>query len=553
MKIAVIVFISILVSLSSAAIKVLPYPRHVEAGMETLEIRRCSLSPTLSPTLDESFARIWDIHKHLIVGNKKPCLSTPSMPIKISATSSKCESESYELEVTKEGIHLSAECPIGLIRAITTLSQLIRRKDPSEISLVRPKDEWVMIENVPLKIKDSPRFEHRGIMIDTSRHYLQISTLKRIMNGMMQAKLNVFHWHIVDDDSFPMQSKSVPGLAENASFSIEQIYTVEQIKELVQYAKDRGVRIIPEIDCPGHSRAVGLFEPVNDIVTCFDSVWPHRLRDYYRIHGGPPTAALDPTMDKTYDFVGKLIKDLVEYFKGDLIHLGGDEVMFSCWRGRKSIEEFMKRHNIPDYQHLMGYFINKVRGIVRSLDATKKTVYWSNPATFDIKYNDGDVLQFWGGSKDIHRLDPLYPNNKFILSPYDYLYLDCGVGNKYGGPSWCGYYKTWLHMYLFEPTNYSVPESKILGAEGCAWGEQIDDSNVELKLWPRMGALAETLWLPKRTEEINLVSLVQRLNAFSQKLNELGIPSNAVAKQYCEIHADECFQKYQPHRLCLIQ
>ncbi len=528
-----------------ADLKLLPYPKHVASGTETIELPRCELAFVATEGIPEPFARILGIHKSYILGDQKACISSSQLPIKVAVPTAtpaeKCESEAYELDVTLSEIQLSAECPVGLIRALTTLSQLIQKK---EASTIFADGETIYIENVPIHIKDSPRFEHRGIMIDTSRHFLQMATLKRIINGMMQAKLNVLHWHMVDDDSFPIQSKNVPGLGESASFSAGEMYTIDQIKEVVQFAKDHGVRVIPEIDCPGHSRAVGLFKPLKDIVTCFDSVWPYRLPDYYRMHGGPATSALDPTMDQTYDFVTKILKDLLEYFKDDLIHLGGDEVMFSCWRARKSIEEFMQKHNIPDYQHLMNYFIDKVRGILRGLDSKKKTIYWSNPDTFDIKYNAGDILQYWGTYKEIHKLESLYPNNKFILSPFEQLYLDCGTGNKYGGPMWCGNYKTWLQMYMFEPTSYSLSESKILGAEACAWGEQMSDANIELKLWPRVAAMAETLWMPKRTKEVDLVGLAKRMTAFSQKLNELGIPSNAIMSQYCEMHPEVCFQKY---------
>ena len=487
-------------------------------------------------------------HQNIILGDRSLCKSesTLHIPVYISKLGSrnkpKCDSEAYELEINRTSIVMKSECSVGLIRAFSTLYQLMERNDEKVYTKVRK--EKVIINEAPLKILDEPRFSYRGIMIDSSRHFLQKSTIKRIIDGMMIAKLNVIHWHLSDDDSFPMELLKIPGFVEKTSFSAKEIYRAADIKEIVQYAKENGVRIIPEIDCPGHSRIVGMFPSLLNIVTCFNSVWPHRLENYYRIRGGPPTGVLNPSMDKTYEFMTNVLTDLKEYFSDGLIHLGGDEVPYSCWKGKVNIEKFMEKNKIKSYPDLLSYFIKRTRDLVEKVSKGKTTIYWCNKDTFELKYRDTDILQFWGPTSDIKAAGGKYPKNKFILSPYDVLYLDCGVGNKYGGPSWCANYKTWLQIYLFEPTSYGLPQNRILGAEGAAWGEQIDDSNIELKFWPRMASLAETLWGAKRTD-INLAELVKRLNALSAKLNEKGIPSNSIVKQYCQIHADECFQKYK--------
>lgn len=535
-------FVALILGICLAAINVIPYPRHVESGSETLEFSRCDLS--LESFLDEDFAEILEVHKGIILGDQKSCQSdaprllTVRIQQRETVSGSECTAEEYELEVDKQGITVKSTCPVGLVRALATLEQLIQKDDESSTGKV-------VIEDVPLRIKDEPRFGYRGIMMDSARHFLKRSTIKAIIDGMMLAKLNVLHWHITDDDSFAMESKRIPGLVEDAAFDKNEVYSAVQIKNFVKYAKTRGVRIVPEIESPGHVRAIGKYKPMNDAITCFNSVWPHNLREYHKIRGGPPTAAFDPSMNKSYEFMRAVLEDVVEYFEDDLIHLGGDEVMYSCWRARQSIMDFMKKQGFTRVQQLLDYFIGRTRNILKELNSKKKVVYWSNRDTMNakIKYAPGDVLQFWGHSSEIHRLEAEYPDNKFILSPYDILYLDCGVGNKYGGPSWCGNYKVWLDIYRFEPTDHNVPESKILGAEGAAWAEQIDDSNIELKFWPRLLPLAETLWMPKRTGPMDLVSLIKRMNAFSKKLNEKGIPSNAFVRQYCEIHTEECFAK----------
>jgi len=521
-------------------IKVIPYPKHVETGSDILKFSRCELN--LESFIDQPFAEILDVHKEIIMGNQRPCQPDAPKPITVKVmqrqrlSGSDCASEEYELEITKQGIFMTSQCPVGLVRALSTLEQLIEKHKDSQHG-----EEVIVIKDIPIKISDEPRFSYRGIMIDSARHFLEINVLQKIINGMMLAKLNVFHWHIADDDSFPMQSKHIPGLGEDGAFTRRELYTVQDIKNLIQYAKARGVRIIPEIDVPGHSRAIGKHQPLNDIVTCYNSPAPHNLRNYYRIRGGPPGGALDPTMNKTYEFMDKILRDLKDYFEDDLIHLGGDEVPYRCWLDKQSIVDFMKEHGFKEAYELQIYFMQKARELLKNIDNKKRVIYWSDQATYKLKYSSDDILQFWGPSTEIPKLKDMYPNNSFILSPSDYLYLDCGVGNKYGGRSWCDPYKTWLKIYQFEPTNYSLPESNILGAEAPAWAEQIDDFNIELKLWPRVLSLAERLWMPKNNDPINLGSLIKRLNAFSAKLRERGIPSNPVTRQYCEIHMDECY------------
>eukprot|EP00829_Urostomides_striatus_P014287 TRINITY_DN4168_c0_g1_i2.p2 TRINITY_DN4168_c0_g1~~TRINITY_DN4168_c0_g1_i2.p2 ORF type:complete len:209 (-),score=34.43 TRINITY_DN4168_c0_g1_i2:91-717(-) len=205
----------------------------------------------------------------------------------------------------------------------------------------------------------------------------------------------------------------------------------------------------------------------------------------------------------------------------------------------------MKKNNIENYNDLQSYYIGRLRGMISQIDESRRAVYWSDESTFKLKYKSDDILQYWGKSANISKLAQLYPTNKFILSPYDYFYLDCGLGGPFGGNAWCGDYKTWVRMYIFEPTDFGLEESKILGGEACAWSEVMNNDNVESRIWPRAMSLAETLWEQKRTQEVNLPELVKRLDAFSRKLNKLKIPTTGITGQYCEIHAQECFQKWE--------
>eukprot|EP00831_Metopus_contortus_P042591 TRINITY_DN3386_c0_g1_i2.p1 TRINITY_DN3386_c0_g1~~TRINITY_DN3386_c0_g1_i2.p1 ORF type:complete len:240 (+),score=27.91 TRINITY_DN3386_c0_g1_i2:216-935(+) len=237
------------------------------------------------------------------------------------------------------------------------------------------------------------------------------------------------------------------------------------------------------------------------------------------------------------------LKDMKEYFPDNLWHMGGDEVYEHCWNERPAIREFMKKHGLIDYIQLQSYWIKQIRQMISDIHPEARTIYWSNQDTFRVKYDAKDIIQYWGHTDDIKRLAQLYPNQKVIYSPYNYLYLDCGLGNPYGGPAWCGDFKTWIHMHMFEPENFEIKAENVLGAEACSWSEINNDDNIEVKLWPRVLGMADTLWGQKRSNT-NIVEIVDKMTSFSVKLNEMGIRTSAITGQYCEINSHECFQKW---------
>lgn len=511
---------------------IIPKPEEMTFGTESIMIDRCSIKFTG----DSDSQILASIHKEIFAPDF-PCSTNEIFPIHIETeiSSDSCSDESYELFLSKDSGKLSAKCYVGIIRAYSTLMLIFSFDEESRN---------IPLDSLPIHIKDKPRFDHRGLMIDTSRHYLKKETIRRIINAMMYGKLNVLHWHLVDDDSFPMESKAYPDLTKAAAFSPSMIYKKSDIQELIQYAKTRGVRVVPEIDTPSHSRAIGLYEPLKKLVTCFNSVMPYNIKGVYKIRGGPPNAALDPTMDETYNFIKGIIGDINNYFTDELVHLGGDEVRSVCWDERPSIKEFMKKHNIPDYNALRAYYMEKEYAILKSLNSLKKPIYWVSEAEFKIKYNKESILQYWGKSNDLGTFAKNFPNNKVILSPHDYAYLDCGYENPYGMNAWCGNFKTWAKMYYFEPTHFGIASKNILGGEVCAWAEVMNDDNIENKIWPRSVAYAAAFWEKPRPQVPNLPDLVASLNHFSKNLKSLGVSTSPITGEYCELRPKECFQKY---------
>jgi len=533
-----IIFI-LLVSASYGELLLIPQPKEMTLGSANIKIPRCSVQfvQNMAPQMQ----KIAELYNKLFL-SQATCATDDKNLFKIimnaenNADLYECKDESYEIKISENEALLNAKCSVGIIRAIATLYQIIK--------IDEEKNE-IIIESVPIQIRDSPRFGYRGLLIDTSRHFMSKTVLKRIIDGMMLGKLNVLHWHMSDDDSFTMYSPTFPKLAEAASFGPKMYYTESDIKELVEYAQNKGVRVIPELDNPSHTRAIGLYEPYKSIVTCFDKVRPYNVPHIYKIHGGPPGAALDPSMDTTYQFVEGILKDAATYFKDELMHLGGDEIAEDCWDERPAIKEFMKKNNILDYDSLLLYYLKRERELLRKIDPKRTAIYWTAESEFKVKYTVGDVLQYWGESKNMNRMYEIFPMNKFILSPNDFFYLDCGYENPYGANSWCGDYRTWTKMYSFEPTNYKIPESKILGAEACAWAELINEDNIENKLWPRVVAMAAVMWEPKRTGIADLPKLVSTLTEFNKKLNSMGIRTSPITGHYCELKPHECFQKWE--------
>ena len=511
---------------------IIPQPIEMSNGTESITIDRCSIQfpeSLASQTLEQ-------VH-HEIFAPDFPCSVNDSKPFliytKSLGVSENCTDESYELLITKESAKFTAKCYTGIVRAYSSFLLLFEfNEDSREITL----------DSLPIQIKDAPRYSYRGLMIDTARHYLKKSTIFRILHAMTFCKLNVFHWHISDDESFPMESKAFPNLTKSAAYSESMVYTVEDINEILMYAKIRGIRVIPEINTPSHTRAIGLYGPFNQILTCFDSVYPININKTYKVRGGPPTTALDPTMNETYDFIKGILSDLDSYFPDEFIHFGGSEVSSKCWDERPFIKKFMKENNITDYLKLKGYYMTREHNILKEINPFKRPIQWLI-TEFSIKYDPEVVLQYCGNSINAKHIKRNHPNNKIILSPFDYSSLNCEYNNGYGSNIWCGKYPTWARMYSFEPTKLDIVNENILGGEVCGWTEAMNDYTLEYMIWPRSAAFSAALWEHKRPDVPNLAKVLNSLMTFSKILKKFGINTSPLTSEYCELHSNECFEK----------
>jgi len=443
------------------------------------------------------------------------------------------EVEYYKLTISNEEITLKVNYINGIVRGLETLSQVFSNKPDDE-------DNYT-IQFTPLIIEDYPSFPIRGIMIDTSRHFISIKKLKLILDGMLHSKLNTLHWHIIDDDNFAFESKELPFISKGQNY-----YSQSDIRKLMDYAKVRGIQIIPEFDQPGHVRSWGLSKELSNITILNKN--------------NTQQGFFDPSENSSISTAITILNEAIKVFKcnessfsttSDIFHLGGDEINYDVWLENEKIKKYMKDNNFKDQYELVNHYLNLIR---KNIPDNKKYIYWIDAEFFsNEKYSKLDVfkmpntiLHYWGKTDNLHNHSNAFLNNstnrtKFnmILSPYDYTYLDCGTGNIYGDRSWCDPFVTWKQAYKFNPGQYNNGDINVLGSIACLWSELVDDYNVIGKIFPRASALAEKLW-SSFPEGIDVKKAFIRLVQFNKLLYERKIKGSRITNSFCENHVEEC-------------
>jgi len=391
------------------------------------------------------------------------------------------EDESYSLEVTATGAKLNAANPLGVLRGLQTFLQLV---EVSPDGFAAPA----------VTIQDHPRFAWRGLMIDVSRHFIPLDVLKRNLDGMEAVKMNVFHWHLSENQGFRVESRKFPKLHELGSDGL--YYTQDEIRELVAYARDRGVRVIPEFDMPGHSTAwfVGYPELAS-------GSGPYSIERKWGIFD----PAMDPTNEKTYKFLDDVVGEMVKLFPDRYFHIGGDEVNGKEWDANARIQEFKKSHNLKSNEELQAYFSQGVQKIVTKHG--KSVVGWDE--VFIPGVPKDIVIQSWRGQQSLAvAAEQGYHG---ILSNGYYLDLGWSAARHYAVDPMSG------------PAASLTDDQKklILGGESCMWSEYVNAENVDSRIWPRNAAIAERLWSAQSTTDA--ASMYARLDAIGARLEWLGL------------------------------
>ena len=343
-------------------------------------------------------------------------------------------------------------------------------------------------------IEDSPRFPWRGLTVDVSRHFISVDALKRNIDGMTAVKMNVLHLHLSDDQGFRIASKQFPKLVEMGSDG--QYYTKAEIRDLIAYASDRGIRVVPEFDMPGHSTSwfVGYPELAS-------APGPYQIERRWGIFD----PAMDPSREQTYTFLDKFIGEMADLFPDHYFHIGGDEVNGKQWDANPKIREFMRIHNLKNNQELQQYFTLRVQKIVSRHH--KIMVGWDEILAPGMPKNS--VIQSWRG-QDSLAAAAKQGYSGILSSGY---YLDAMAPAK-------KYYSV-DPMSDADATLTVDQQKRILGGEACMWAEFVTDDNIDSRIWPRAAAISERLWSASQVQNVN--SMYIRLSAMSRHLELVGL------------------------------
>ena len=360
------------------------------------------------------------------------------------------EDESYTLDVTREGATLGAPTATGVLRGLQTLSQLAG--SATEIPAVH--------------IEDHPRYPWRGLMLDVARHWMPVAVVERNLDAMAAVKLNVLHWHLSDDQGFRVESRLYPQLQQFGSDG--KYYTQDQIREVLAYARDRGIRIVPEFDMPGHTTS--WFAGMPSLAAASG---PYQIE----INFGVFPNVMNQSADSTYSFLDAFLGEMAALFPDPYFHIGGDEVQD------------------PAARALQPQFNLRVQSILRQHGKT--LVGWDDVIAPGLATDA--VAQVWHGTSVL--ASDSAKGYRSILS-YGY-YLD--------------YLYPASQHYAVDPGS----DPNTLGGEACMWGEYVSAQTVDSRIWPRTAAIAERFWSPANVTDVN--SMYQRLEAVSRRLDVTGV------------------------------
>jgi hexosaminidase len=402
------------------------------------------------------------------------------------------EDESYKLVVTADAVDLTAPNPLGVMQGMQTFLQLVR---------VTPKGFTVPV----VTIDDKPRFPWRGLMIDSGRHFIPLAVIERNLDAMEAVKLNVFHWHLSDDQGYRAESKQFPLLQQKGSDGL--YYTQDQMRHVIEYARDRGIRVVPEFDMPAHASAWFVGYPM-----LASGKGPYQIEREW----GVLDPAMDPTKESTYQFLNLFIGEMAGLFPDAYFHIGGDECNGKEWDANPAIQEYKQKHGIKDNVALQSMFTARVQKLVTAHHKIMEG--WDEVLAPDTPKDV--VIQSWRGRASL--LDAAQRGYRGLLSNGYYIDLNHPASAH----------------YLVDPLEgisdkvTPVQAASILGGEATIWSEFVDGENIDSRIWPRMAAIAERFWSAQSVRDVD--SMYERMAVVGQKLQSYGIGYRATEEKMLE-------------------
>jgi len=518
-----------LTQVNAQNLNIIPEPYHSVKGTSVFQLPK-SISinaPTSANEVSEVISKQLKTVTGKTVFNSK---NEPSITLDI-IKDDVIGNEGYTLNVNASGIVISANTNAGLFYGWQTVQQIL----PAAIyaKTLQSNVQW----NVPyVSIIDKPRFGWRGMMLDVSRHFFSKADVKVFIDDMARYKYNRFHWHLTDDQGWRIEIKALPKLTSVGAWRADRkgkwmnittpainepktyggFYTQEDIKEVVAYAKSKFIEVIPEIDVPGHSMAMLAAYP--ELSTT--PKYPYQVNagdefmDWEGMNGHPTAMidnSLDPSNEKVYEYLDKIMSEVAPLFPFEYIHMGGDENAKNNWEKSQNVQTLMKKEGLKDQVAVQSYFVKRMQKIINSKG--KKMMGWDEIIQGGL---DGDAaVMSWQGVKG--GIEAAKQGHKVVMSPNDYNYIDYYQGEI----SAEGRVHRGLRMkttYGYEPMPEGVDPSLILGNQANQWTEQLQTLHkVQYMNWPRSMAVAETSWSP--AEKKNWNSFTKKVEAQFEKLD----------------------------------
>jgi len=431
--------------------------------------------------------------------------------------------EGYQLSVTNSSVTVSAVKPAGLFYGMQTINQLL----PAEIegTSTSTKITWTL---PGVEIKDKPRFTWRGMHLDVGRHFMPLDFIKKYIDAMAMHKLNTFHWHLTEDQGWRIEIKKYPKLTEVGAWRKESLvghmndkphkydgiphggfYTQDQCREIVQYAKERFITVIPEIEMPGHAKAAIASYPELGVTGK-----PVEVATEWGIF--PDIFNVEET---TFTFLENVLTEVMDIFPSQYIHIGGDEAIKDQWKASDKIQQKIKELGLKDEHELQSYFVRRMEKFINSKG--RRLIGWDEILEGGLAPNA--TVMSWQGIEG--GITAAKSGHNVIMTPVQSVYFWWYQGNPKTEPLAAGGFLSLEKVYQFDPIPSVLTEKEakyILGAQACAWTEYMEGpEKVEYMVFPRMSALAEVVWSQK--EQKNWKDFTIRMAEQFQRYDQRGI------------------------------
>ena len=427
--------------------------------------------------------------------------------------------DAYDLTVGKKAIDIKA----GSSKAVFYAMQSLRQMMPVGVEKGEKMDK-IRIQNV--RIQDEPRLAYRGTMLDVCRHFFTVDEVKTFIDMLALHKLSVFHWHLTDDQGWRIEIKKYPKLTEIGSQRKQTVigkntgkydgtpygpyfFTQEEIKDVIQYAADRYITIIPEIELPGHALAALASYPE---LGCTGG--PYEVCQMWGVF----PEVFCPGNEKTFEFWEGVLEEVAELFPGEIIHIGGDECPRDAWKKCKKCQARMKKEKLKEEGDLQNYVVHRIEEFMKTKG--KRILGWDEILEGDVSKTA--IVMSWRGKKG--GIEGAKRGNEVVMVPNDYAYFDYyqakPVENE---PFGIGGYVPVEKVYSLDPTEGLTPEEgeKIIGVQANLWAEYITTfSHAQYMLLPRMAAIAEVGWTPVAKKDYD--NFLKRAKLMTQRYEALG-------------------------------